>query len=63
MFKKQRRNFSALATFLGYDGGNPVIRLLRPIRNLKQILVIPLAYTKLVALDESTIPQKYNDLL
>jgi hypothetical protein len=64
MFKKQRRNFSELAEFLGYDGGNADVKLLKQIPQLgKQRLVIPVFYTKLVAKDMDDLEEKYTTQL
>jgi hypothetical protein len=64
MFKKQRRNFSELAEFMGYDGGNADVRLLNPIPQLsKQRLVIPIYYTKLIADNMDSLEEKYKEQL
>jgi hypothetical protein len=62
-FAKQRRNFSALARFDRYEGGNAVVTLLKTIPNLKNTLVIPLFYCKKIADSFDTVAQKYKTLL
>jgi hypothetical protein len=63
-FKKQRRNFSVLASFLRYEGGNAVVSLLKPIKlhfsGEDQNIVIPIFYTKLVANSINELDQKYR---
>jgi hypothetical protein len=73
LFKKQRRNFSALATFVGYDGGNAVVSLLKPIpllaksnanpEGLVSNIAIPIFYTKIIALDINGIPDEYSSFI
>jgi hypothetical protein len=72
MFKKQRRNFSALATFINYEGPNAHIRLMKPgpllapsVGNpdgLVSDLVIPVFYTKIICEDASKIPAEYKSI-
>jgi hypothetical protein len=62
MFDKQRRNFSALTTFVRYEGGNAVVTLLKPIDKLKSTLVLPVFYCKKVAESMETLEEKYKIL-
>jgi hypothetical protein len=63
MFAKQRRNFSKLAEFLRYEGGNAVVQLLTKMPNLSDILVIPIYYTKFVSPDKNNIPESISTQL
>jgi hypothetical protein len=47
-FAKQRRSFSDLATFIGYEGGNAVVRVKSPPPGIKDIIVLPIYYIKRV---------------
>jgi hypothetical protein len=70
MFRKQRRNFSALATFVSYEGGNAHVKLLKPITLLKPSIgnpeglisdiVIPIFFTKIIATSVNDIPEAYS---
>jgi hypothetical protein len=68
-FMKQRRNFSALATFIQYEGGNAMIKLLKSVIGLvsakteTDLLVIPLYYTKFVAKSIDEIDEKYKSMI
>ena len=60
-FKKQRRNFSALATFVRYEGGNAIVKLLKPIPLSEKsvdtsVIAIPVFYTKYVCDSVDDIP-------
>jgi hypothetical protein len=67
-FQKQRRNFSTLAHFVQYEGGNAHVKLFKPMMGLvtagklTQFLVIPLYYTKFVAKNEEELEEKYKSL-
>jgi hypothetical protein len=64
MFRKQRRNFSTLATFVRYEGGNAVVKLFKQILPLASTtLVLPIFYTKFCAMDIGTLEEKYKVLL
>jgi hypothetical protein len=63
MFAKQRRNFSVLARFVRYEGGNAVINLLKEIDKMKTTLIIPVFYCKKVAESIDTLEEKYRSLL
>ncbi|GHU25216.1 hypothetical protein FACS189472_18340 [Alphaproteobacteria bacterium] len=66
MFRKRRRNFSALAKFIGYEGGNVVCELLQAIplltktranpQGLTSMIVLPIFYTKIIAKSADEIP-------
>jgi hypothetical protein len=70
LFKKQRRNFSALATFVRYEGGNAVVSLLKPVPllgksnanpdGLVSNIVIPNFYVKIIAPNADEIPDEYT---
>lgn len=57
-FMKQRRNFSVLAEFEKYEGGNAVVSLLSEIPLLKKRLVLPLFYCKKVAESEDMLDRE-----
>ncbi|GHU18501.1 hypothetical protein FACS189472_06930 [Alphaproteobacteria bacterium] len=70
MFKKQRRNFSALAKFVRYEGGNAVVELLKPVsllgksrtnpEGLVSNIVIPIFFTKIIARRIEEIPDEFT---
>jgi hypothetical protein len=72
MFKKQRRNFSALARFIRYEGGNAVVSLFKPVsllaksvgnpQGLISDIAIPIFYVKIVARNGEEIPEEYRSL-
>jgi hypothetical protein len=64
LFRKQRRTFSNLATFVRYEDGNAVVKLFKQMLPLKNTtLVLPLYYTKFVAPTLDTLEEKYRILL
>jgi hypothetical protein len=63
-FMKQRRNFSVLASFEKYEGGNAVVNLFHDIPSLKTRLVLPLFYCVKVADNINDIDQeKYSGMI
>jgi hypothetical protein len=73
LFKKQRRNFSALATFVRYEGGNAVVSLLKPVpllgksnanpEGLVRVIAIPVFYAKIIANNRDEIPAEFEFML
>jgi hypothetical protein len=73
LFKKQRRNFSALATFVRYEGSNAVVSLLKPVpllaksnanpHGLVSDIVIPIFYVKIIAPNADEIPDEFMMLI
>ncbi|GHU20119.1 hypothetical protein FACS189472_10940 [Alphaproteobacteria bacterium] len=73
IFRKQRRNFSALAKFLRYEGGNAVVELLKPVQLLAKsvgnpegnvrVIAIPIFYTKIIADSVDEIPGEFDELM
>jgi hypothetical protein len=63
-FTKKRRNFNKLARFILYDFGNVKCYVYNVIESyIKNPITIPIYYTKYIAENERSIPQKYKDLL
>ncbi|GHU24983.1 hypothetical protein FACS189472_18090 [Alphaproteobacteria bacterium] len=68
MFKKRRRNFDTLATFIGYEGGNVICELLKPVQlragkgPATKNIVLPIFYTKIIATNIDEIPPEYAGL-
>jgi hypothetical protein len=68
-FQKQRRNFSALATFMRYEGGNAFVKLIKNIPGLvsanteTELIVIPLYYTKFVCKNIDELPERFAEML
>jgi hypothetical protein len=70
LFKKQRRNFSALGEFLRYEGGNVVVALLKPVplltksnanpEGLVTVIAIPNIYAKIIAPSVDEIPVEFK---
>lgn len=56
-FEKQRRNFNELAEFIEYKNGNVVCKSLKS----KEIIEIPIMYTKYVSDDIDSIPKTYKE--
>jgi hypothetical protein len=63
-FAKKRRTFNKLAKFISHDFGNVKCFVYNVIeRHIKNPITIPIYYTKYIAENESSIPQKYKELL
>jgi hypothetical protein len=57
--EKQRRFWNRLGSFIEYSHGNVVVKLFRPVRigtSLREIVVVPIYFTKFVALNQRSIP-------
>jgi hypothetical protein len=73
LFKKQRRNFSALARFMRYEGGNAVVTLLKGVplkkgsrdnpEGLIETIAVPIFYVKIVAKKGQPIPTGFESML
>jgi hypothetical protein len=61
-FEKRRKFWDRVGEFLEYSHGNVVVRLLRdqPLINNKNILELPIHYTKYIAKDLRSIPESYT---
>jgi hypothetical protein len=63
-FTKKRRNFNKLVRFISYDFENVKCHVYNVIEShIKNPITIPIYYTKYVAENERSIPQKYKELL
>jgi hypothetical protein len=63
-FTKKRRNFNKLARFISFDFGNVKCHVYNVIEShIKNPITIPIYYTKYIAENERSIPQKYKELL
>jgi hypothetical protein len=58
LFRKRRRNFDELATFVGYDYGNVKARLWKS----QRFIILPIYYTKFVC-HAMQLPTKYQSLM
>ena len=64
IFVKKRRTFNKLAKFISYDFGNVKCYVYNVIeQHIKNLVTIPIYYTKYLAENERSIPQKYKELL
>jgi hypothetical protein len=61
-FDKRRRNFSDLATFVGYKNGNVVCELMDKLLFKNPVIELPIYYTKYLSEDEYTIPTDYKEV-
>jgi hypothetical protein len=62
--EKQRKFWNRLAEFLGYSHGNVVVKLFRPVRigvSDREIVVVPIYFTKFVAYDVKSIPTEIKN--
>jgi hypothetical protein len=62
-FSKKRRNFNKLAKFIAYEFGNIKCYIYNIEKHIKNPLTVPIYYTKYIAKDENSIPEKYEELL
>jgi hypothetical protein len=58
LFKKRRRNFDELATFIQYTHGNAQVEL-----KTKEVVILPIYYTKFVCNNKNELPPDYKYLL
>jgi hypothetical protein len=60
---KKQRTFNKLAKFISYDFGNVKCHVYNVIKkHIKNPITIPIYYTKYIAENERSIPQKYKEL-
>jgi hypothetical protein len=62
-FSKKRKKFNKLAKFIAYEFGNVKCFVYNIEKHIQNPITIPIYYTKYIAENEKSIPEKYRELL
>jgi hypothetical protein len=62
-FTKKRKTFNKLAKFISYEFGNVKCHVYNVEKQIKNPITIPIYYTKYIAENEKSIPEKCKELL